>query len=166
MQPAADAVKLFFKEDMTPANVDRKVYFLAPMITVMPAILILAVIPWAGKIPGLGPEQYQYFAIAPGLNVAVLYFLAITSISVYGVVLAGWASNSKYAILGGIRASAQMISYELALGLTVLVPIMLANSLDMGEIVAAQASGWYILMLPAALVFWIVTLAELPTSAI
>lgn len=161
MQPAADAVKLFFKEDMTPANVDKWTYRLAPMLTVMPAILILAVIPWAGKIPGLGPEQYQYFAIAPGINVAVLYFLAVTSISVYGVVLAGWASNSKYAILGGIRASAQMISYELALGLTVLVPIMLANSLDMGEIVAAQAGGWYILMLPAALVFWIVALAEL-----
>ena len=162
MQPAADAVKLFFKEDMTPASVDRKVYFLAPMITVMPAILILAVIPWAGKIPGLGPSQYEYFAIAPGLNVAVLYFLAITSISVYGVVLAGWASNSKYAILGGIRASAQMISYELALGMTVLVPIMLADSLNMGTIVSEQAGGWYVfLMPPAALIFWIVALAEL-----
>lgn len=161
MQPAADAVKLFFKEDMTPASVDRKVYFIAPMLTVMPAILILAVIPWAGKISGLGPSDYEYFAIAPGLNVAVLYFLAVTSISVYGVVLAGWASNSKYAILGGIRASAQMISYELALGLTVLVPVMLADSLDMGTIVAKQANGWYILMFPAALVFWIVALAEL-----
>ncbi len=162
MQPGADAIKLFMKEDMTPANVDRKVYALAPMLTVMPAILILAVIPWAGKIPGLGPEQYQYFAIAPGLNVAVLYFLAVTSISVYGIVLAGWASNSKYAILGAIRTSAQMISYELALGMTVLIPVMLANSLDMGGIVAGQEGLWYIFQNPiAALVFWIVTLAEL-----
>jgi NADH-quinone oxidoreductase subunit H len=162
MQPAADAVKLFLKEDMTPANVDKWTYRLAPMLTVMPAIMILAVIPWAGKIPGLGPDRYQYFAIAPGLNVAVLYFLAVTSISVYGVVLAGWASNSKYAILGGIRASAQMISYELALGLTVLIPIMLANSLDMGEIVTGQKGMWYVFIQPiAALVFWIVALAEL-----
>ncbi len=162
LQPAADAVKLFFKEDMMPANVDKWVYRIAPMVTVMPAILILAVIPWAGKISGLGPEQYEYFAIAPGINVAVLYFMAVTSISVYGVVLAGWASNSKYAVLGGIRASAQMISYELALGLTVLVPIMLANSLDMGQIVAAQKGMWYVFIQPfAAIVFWIVAMAEL-----
>ncbi len=160
MQPAADAVKLFFKEDMTPTMVDKWVYFLAPIITVIPAIFILAVIPWAGKVPFITPGDY--FAIAPGINVGVLFILAITSISVYGVVLAGWSSNSKYAVLGGIRASAQMISYELAMGLTVLVPIMLANSMDLGEIVAAQKGMWYIFLQPvAALVFWIAALAEL-----
>ena len=162
LQPAADAVKLFFKEDMTPAKVDLITYNLAPMLTVMPAIVILAVIPWTGKINIFGAEFAPYFAIAPGLNVAVLFLLAITSISVYGVVLAGWASNSKYAVLGGIRASAQMISYELALGLTVLIPIMLADSMNLGDIVAAQAEGWFVLRQPiAAMVFFIGMMAEL-----
>ena len=162
MQPAADAVKLFFKEDMTPSKVDRITYTLAPMLTVMPAIILLAVIPWAGEINIFGAEFTPYFAIAPGLDVAVLFLLAITSISVYGVVLAGWASNSKYAVLGGIRASAQMISYELALGLTVLIPIMLADSMNLGDIVAAQADGWFALRQPiAAVVFFIGMMAEL-----
>lgn len=161
MQPAADAVKLFMKEDMTPAKVDKVVYFIAPMMAVFTAIAILAVIPWAGRLPGM-PEQYEYFAIAPGINVGVLYVLAVTSLGVYGIVLAGWASNNKYAVLGGIRATAQMISYELAMGLTILVPIMLANSMDMGQIVAAQKGMWYIFLQPfAAIVFWIVIMAEL-----
>ncbi|MCB8978477.1 MAG: NADH-quinone oxidoreductase subunit NuoH [Ardenticatenaceae bacterium] len=162
LQPAADAVKLFFKEDMRPAKAERITYNLAPMLTVMPAIILLAVIPWAGKINIFGAEFTPYFAIAPGLNVAVLFMLAITSISVYGVVLAGWSSNSKYAVLGGIRASAQMISYELALGLTVLIPIMLADSMNMGDIVAAQADGWFVFRQPiAAIVFFIGMMAEL-----
>lgn len=158
MQPAADAVKLFFKEDATPAMVDRVVYNLAPMLTVIPAILILAVIPWAGPI--LGYEEY--FAIAPGIDVGVLFILAITSIGVYGVVLAGWGSNSKYAILGGIRASAQMISYELSLALVVLAPVMLAGSMNLNDIVVAQEGGWYVFFLPiAAVVFVIGIFAEL-----
>lgn len=164
LQPAADAVKLFFKEDPTPALADKVTYNLAPMLAVMPAILILAVIPWAGEISILGARFTPYFAIAPGLNVAVLFILAITSISVYGIVLAGWSSNSKYAVLGGIRASAQMISYELALGLTVLVPIILANSMNLGDIVAAQRGplGWFVFRQPiAAVVFWIGIMAEL-----
>ena len=162
LQPAADAVKLFFKEDMRPTKAERITYNLAPMLTVMPAIILLAVIPWAGEINIFGAEFTPYFAIAPGLNVAVLFMLAITSISVYGVVLAGWSSNSKYAVLGGIRASAQMISYELALGLTVLIPIMLADSMNMGDIVAAQANGWFVFRQPiAAIVFFIGMMAEL-----
>lgn len=162
MQPAADAVKLFFKEDYTPAKVDRIIYMLAPMLTVMPAILILAVIPWAGEINIFGAQFSPYFAIAPGVNVGILFILAITSIGVYGVALAGWASNNKYAILGGIRASAQMISYELALGLSVLPPIILAGSMDLGVIVEAQKGGWYIFLQPiAAVIFCIGALAEL-----
>ncbi len=161
MQPAADAVKLFFKEDMTPAKVDRVVYNLAPMLAVFTAIAVLAVIPWAGKLPGL-PEQYEYFAIAPGVNIGVLYVLAITSLGVYSVALAGWSSNNKYAVLGGIRATAQMISYELAMGLTILIPIMLADSMDMGQIVAAQKGMWFIFVQPiAAFIFWVVIMAEL-----
>ncbi len=162
LQPAADAVKLFFKEDPTPAKVDRIIYNLAPMLAVIPAILILAVIPWAPAFQ-LGPWRFTpYFAIAPGINVGVLFILAITSIGVYGVVLAGWASNSKYAVLGGIRASAQMISYELALGIIVLIPIMMANSMDLGQIVEAQRPFWFVFIQPlAALVFYIAALAEL-----
>ncbi|MCA9995996.1 MAG: NADH-quinone oxidoreductase subunit NuoH [Anaerolineales bacterium] len=162
MQPAADAVKLFFKEDPQPTMVDSWVYNLAPMLAVIPAVVILAVIPWAGKINIFGAVFEPYFAIAPGLNVAVMFFLAITSIGVYGVALAGWASNSKYAVLGGIRASAQMISYELALGLSVLVPIMIADSMDLGVIVDAQRGGWFIFLQPlAAFVFFVGALAEL-----
>lgn len=162
MQPAADAVKLFLKEDMTPTMVDKWVYFIAPIITVIPAIFILAVIPLAGKVAAITPINRDYFAIAPGINVGVLFILAITSISVYGVVLAGWASNNKYGVLAGIRASAQMISYELAMGLTVLVPIMLANSMDLGVIVDQQRGMWFIFLQPiAALIFWISALAEL-----
>jgi NADH-quinone oxidoreductase subunit H len=141
MQPAADAVKLFFKEDPTPAKVDRLIYNLAPMLAVIPAILILAVIPWAPAFR-LGPWEFSpYFAIAPGVNVGVLFILAVTSIGVYGIILAGWASNSKYAVLGGIRASAQMISYELALGIIVLIPIMMANTMNLGAIVEGPAAG-------------------------
>lgn len=162
LQPAADAVKLFFKEDPTPNKVDRPVYNLAPMLAVIPAILILAVIPWAPAINIFGAQFEPYFAIAPGINVGVLFVLAVTSIGVYGIVLAGWASNSKYAVLGGSRASAQMISYELALGLSVLTPIMLANSMDLGVIVEAQRNGWFVLLQPvAAIVFGIAAMAEL-----
>ena len=166
MQPAADAVKLFMKEDPTPAKVDKITYNLAPMLAVIPAILILAVIPWAPAFR-LGPWRFTpYFAIAPGINVGVLFILAITSIGVYGIILAGWASNSKYAIMGGIRASAQMISYELALGIIVLIPIMMANSMNLGEIVRQQAHGHWIavwpffLGVPAFVVFLMAMLAE------
>jgi NADH-quinone oxidoreductase subunit H len=128
----------------------------------MPAILILAVIPWAPEINIFGAVFSPYFAIAPGINVGVLFVLAVTSISVYGVILAGWASNSKYAVLGGVRASAQMLSYELALGLSVLIPIMLANTMDMGGIVEAQRGMWFFIVQPlAALIFIIGSLAEL-----
>lgn len=160
MQPAADAVKLFFKEDPTPAMVDKVVYNLAPMLTVIPAILILAVIPWGPAMPSLGFDSYV--AIAPNIDVGILFILAITSIGVYGVFLAGWASNSKYAVLGGIRTSAQMISYELSLSLAVLPPLMLANSMDLGVIVEKQATVWYVVPLfVSALVFMIGVFAEL-----
>jgi NADH-quinone oxidoreductase subunit H len=165
MQPAADLVKTLFKEDPTPDKVDKLTYNLAPMLAIIPAIVILAVIPWAGKIAGLVPEQWDYFAIAPGINVGVVFILAITSIGVYGIVLAGWASNSKYAVMGGVRASAQMISYDLALGLTVLIPIMLVrapNPMDLGVIVEAQRGLWFVFQQPiAALIFYIGILAEL-----
>jgi NADH-quinone oxidoreductase subunit H len=164
LQPAADAVKLFFKEDFRPTSADRWIYTLAPMMAVIPAILILAVIPWMHGFR-LGNLVFEpYFAVAPNVNVGVLFILAITSIGIYGVVLGGWASASKYSVMGGIRASAQMISYELALGLSLLPPIMLAGSMDLGEIVGVQGD-WHIpfaLVQPlAAVIFYIGALAEL-----
>ncbi|MGH2537381.1 MAG: complex I subunit 1/NuoH family protein, partial [Candidatus Promineifilaceae bacterium] len=118
--------------------------------------------PWAGPQNILGAEFEPYFAIAPNINVGLVFILAITSVSVYSVVLAGWASNSKYAVLGGIRATAQMISYELALALSVLPSVMLANSLDMGQIVEAQRGLWFAFVQPlAAVIFFIAALAEL-----
>ncbi len=165
MQPAADAVKLFFKEDPTPARVDRFVYTLAPMLAVITAIMSFAVIPWAPEMTILGYTFSPYLAVAPGLNVAIVFILAITSIGVYGVFLAGWASNSKYAVMGGIRASAQMISYELALGLAVIPAIMLANSMDLGLIVEGQRAMWYVVLQPiAAFIFFLGALAELERS--
>ncbi len=162
MQPAADAVKLFFKEDATPDRADRVVYNLAPVLAVMPAILILAVIPWAPEITILGATFSPYFAIAPGVNVAILFILAITSVGVYGVALAGWGSNSKYSVLGGIRAAAQMVSYELALALSILPPVMLAGSMDLGVIVDAQKGLWFVFIQPiAAFIFLVAALAEL-----
>lgn len=162
MQPAADAVKLFFKEDPTPRLADRAVYNLAPILAAMTAIMIFAVIPWAGELTIFGYKLSPYFAVAPGVGVGILFILAITSISVYGVVLGGWGSNSKYAVMGGIRASAQMISYELALGLSVIPSIMLANSMDMGVIVEAQQGMWFIFLQPlAAFIFFLAALAEM-----
>jgi NADH-quinone oxidoreductase subunit H len=162
MQPAADAVKLFFKEDMTPGQADKFVFTLAPMLAVVPAIMILAVIPWAPEITIFGQLFTPYFAIAPGLNVALLFILAITSIGVYGITLGGWASNSKYAMLGAIRSSAQMISYELALSLSVLPAVMIAGSLNLGVIVEAQRGIWFVVLQPlAAIIFIISALAEL-----
>jgi NADH-quinone oxidoreductase subunit H len=164
MQPAADAVKLFFKEDPTPTLVDRPVYNLAPMLAVITAIMIFAVIPLAPEFTIFGYTFSPYFAVAPGLNIALIFILAITSISVYGVVLAGWASNSKYAVLGGIRASAQMLSYELAMALAIIPVIMLANSMDLGIIVEAQSVPYIILQPLAAFIFFVAALAELERS--
>lgn len=167
LQPAADAVKLFFKEDVTPAQSSRVIYTLAPMLAVMTAVVVLAVIPWAGELTIFGVEFSPYFAIAPGINVGLLFILAITSVSVYSIVLAGWASNSKYAVLGGIRASAQMISYELAMGLAILPVIMMADSMDMGVIVAGQQNiwDWYVIRQPiAGIIFFIAILAEMQRS--
>jgi NADH-quinone oxidoreductase subunit H len=114
-----------------------------------------------------GVEFSPYFAIAPGINVGILFIIAITSVSVYSIVLAGWASNSKYAVLGGIRASAQMISYELAMGLAILPVIMMADSMDMGIIVAKQEHiwDWYVIRQPlAGIIFFVAVLAEMQRS--
>src|SRR4030095_9914368 len=118
-QPFADAIKLIFKEELTPAKADRLLFFWAPVITMVPSIIMAAVIPWGTSFTlWNGRVVTLYLA---DINVGVLYLMSIASIAVYGIVLAGWSSNNKYAMLGGLRSSAQMLSYELALGLSFIV---------------------------------------------
>jgi len=158
LQPIADAVKLIFKEELTPGTADKIIFFWAPVITLVPSIIIAAVIPWGTKFTAWGREITLYLA---DINVGVLYLMSIASIAVYGIVLAGWSSNNKYAMLGGLRSSAQMISYELALGLSFVTAIILANSMSLLEIVKAQKSLWFVFIQPVgAVIFWIATLAE------
>jgi NADH-quinone oxidoreductase subunit H len=158
LQPIADAVKLIFKEELTPGRTYKVVFFLAPIITVVPSLIIAAVIPWGTSFELFGRTITLYVA---DINVGVLYLMSIASIAVYGIVLAGWSSNNKYAMLGGMRSSAQMISYELALGLSFVTVILLANSMRMIDIVEQQRTMWFAVIQPVgAAIFWIATLAE------
>jgi NADH-quinone oxidoreductase subunit H len=158
LQPIADAVKLIFKEELVPAKADRILFFWAPVITMVPSIILAAAIPF-GPIVELFGRRIQ-LSVA-NINVGVLYLMSIASIAVYGIVLAGWSSNNKYAMLGGLRSSAQMISYELSLGLMFVTSIILANSMNLYEIVEAQANVWFAVVQPVgALIFLVVTLAE------
>src|SRR5512144_217262 len=129
LQPIADAVKLIFKEEFTPGQAYKLIFVLAPIVTVVPALVLAAVIPLGTQftLPFLNRPIHLYVA---NPSVGVLYITAIASIAVYGIVLAGWSSNNKYAMLGGIRSTAQMISYEIALGLSLVGPLMLAGSMS------------------------------------
>ena len=158
LQPIADAVKLIFEEEFTPSQVYKTVFILAPVLTVVPSLVIAAVIPLGTSFNLFGREITLYVA---NLNVGILYLMSIASIAVYGIVLAGWSSNNKYAMLGGIRSSAQMISYELSLGLCFVITILMADSMNPKEIVEAQKGLWFVVVQPVgALIFFIVTLAE------
>jgi len=158
LQPVADGIKLIFKEELIPVQADKIMFVLAPIVTVFPALVIWAVIPWGGTVNLFGREIPLYLA---DVNSGVLYLTAVASIAVYGIVLAGWSSNNKYALLGGLRASAQMISYEIALGLSFLGPIMLAGSMSLVDIVEAQNPLWYALLQPISFfIFLIAGLAE------
>jgi len=130
LQTIADGLKLLFKEDMNPTNVDKVLFILAPIIFLIPSLVTAAVVPW-------GPS-YTWGAAAPNVSVGVLYMLAWSSLAVYGVVLAGWSSNNKYSLLGGLRSSAQMISYELGMGLAIISVVLLSGSLSLQEIVNQQ----------------------------
>jgi NADH-quinone oxidoreductase subunit H len=163
LQPVADGVKLIFKEELIPAKADKLLFILAPVMTVVPAWIILAVLP-LGSIQIFG--RTIDFSIAGDLNVGLLFIAAVTSISVYGIVLAGWSSNNKYATMGGIRSSAQMISYELSMGLSFVGPIMMAGSLSLAQIVLKQSEiGWFAIYQPIGFViFLIAALAEINRS--
>jgi len=158
LQPIADAVKLIFKEELMPAMADKLLFFLAPVVTLVPALVITAVVPWGPTLHVFGRDITLYIA---DINVGVLYIMSVASIAVYGIVLAGWSSNNKYAMMGGLRSTAQMISYEIALGLSFVGVILLAGSAQMTEIVAAQKSAWFVLLQPVGtVIFLIATLAE------
>jgi NADH-quinone oxidoreductase subunit H len=159
LQPIADALKLIMKEEITPLNADKLLFTLAPVITVIPALIITGVVPWGPPITLFGKE----FSLGlTDINIGALYILTITSISIYGITLAGWSSNNKYATLGGLRATAQMISYELALGLSFLGPIMLAGSMSLLDIVNAQKNMWFVVYQPVgALIYFIAVVAEI-----
>src|ERR1043165_2495070 len=150
-QPLADGLKFLLKEDFTPAYVRKAYFWLAPAITMIPAFLVLAVIPFGSR---LGNEQM----VIANLDVGILYTFGIVSLGVYGIVLAGYASNSKYPFLGGIRSSAQMISYEIAMGLSVIPVFLLVGDLNLSKVIDWQSKhGWLILYAPFSFVIFLVS---------
>lgn len=171
LQPIADGVKLFFKEEIIPSQASKFAFLIAPLVALVPAFISFAVIPFGDTVTIFGykvPLQIAAYYDQAGaqvfdINVGVLYILAMASLGVYGIVLAGWASNSKYSLLGGLRSAAQMVSYELAAGLALISVFMLSESLSLHKIVADQADGaWYVFKQPLAFViFFICSLAEI-----
>ncbi len=158
LQPIADGLKLFFKEDIFIPYSNRIIYTLAPAVIVVTALVSYAVIPFGDSIEIWG---YKIDLVVADVNVGLLYLLAISSLGVYGIVMGGWASNNKYSLLGSIRSSAQMISYEISLGLSIIGVLMLAGSLSMAKIVEAQSSMWFIVYQPLGfLIYFIAALAE------
>jgi NADH-quinone oxidoreductase subunit H len=162
LQPVADGIKLIFKEELIPDKADKVIFFLAPILTVVPALIISGVVPWGTSVVLFGREIPLYLT---DINLAVLYILTVTSISIYGITLAGWSSNNKYATLGGLRATAQMISYELALGLSFVGPILIAGSMSLNDMVIAQRSIWFVFLQPlGAIIYGLTVLAEVNRS--
>src|SRR5437773_11093621 len=151
LQPVADAIKAFLKEDFTPAHVRKAYYWLAPAIVMIPSLLTAAIIPFGSQLGG------QKMVIAD-LNVGILYTFGIVSLGVYGIVLAGYAANSKYPFLGGIRSSAQMISYEIAMGMSVVPLFLIVGNLNLGRVIEYQAQhGWLIWYAPVSFFIFLVS---------
>jgi len=160
MQPIADGIKLLFKEIILPTNASPALYFIGPMLAIMPALAAWAVMPFAPEV------------VLADVNAGLLYLLALTSLGVYGVIISGWATNSKYAFLGAMRSAAQMVSYELAMGFALVVVLMVSGSLNLTDIVAGQAKGrfasmglnflsWnWLPLLPMLLVYFVSGVAE------
>lgn len=160
LQPVADVLKLMLKEDIEPTNSQGWYHWLAPVISISVAFSTLAIIPFGSIFTWQG--HTINVAVASNVNIGVLYIIALTSVGVYGITLAGWSSGSKYSLLGGLRSSAQMISYELTLGLGLVSVVMLTGSLDMSKIIDSQVSGgWNVLRAPLGfLLFLISSFAE------
>ncbi len=157
-QPLADGLKFFFKEDLVPANVDKPVFILAPVISLIPAICIVAVIPFGPEVTIFGRTVALRVT---DINVALVYIVALSGVGAYGGMLGGWASNNKYGLFGAMRSAAQSISYELAMGLTLVSIIMMSGSLSLVDIVNSQHNAWNILYQPVAFVLFLIAgLAE------
>src|SRR3954449_12041300 len=149
LQPIADALKMLMKETVVPSGANRLVFIAAPMVS-----LVLALVAWA-VIP------FDYGLVISNINVGILYLFAISSLSVYGIIMAGWASNSRYAFLGALRSAAQMVSYEVSIGFVLVTVLLCAGSLNLSEIVLAQTTIWFVVpLLPMAVIFFISGLAE------
>ncbi len=158
LQPIADGLKLIFKEDIIPAQASKVIFVLAPVIAVVPALLSIAVIPFGDTISIAG---ISIDMVITDVNIGILFILAVTSVGVYGIILGGWSSNNKYSLLGALRSAAQMISYELSLGLSLIGVIMISQSLSLVDIVNSQAKCWFIILQPIGfLIYAISAIAE------
>lgn len=155
LQPLADLIKLLTKEDLVPAAADKWLFYLAPAMAAIPAILIFSVIPFGAP---LTIDGHTVPLLIADLNVGLLFFLALSSIAVYGVAIGGWASNSKYSLLGGIRGLAQLISYELSMGLSLVPVVMMARSFSLTDIVAAQQNIPFIVYQPLAFIIFLISI--------
>jgi NADH-quinone oxidoreductase subunit H len=159
-QPLADGLKMILKEEYTPGHVDHRLFVLAPIVIMTAALSVYAAIPFGSVIPPIpqwGLNEPTEMVIAPELDVAMIYVFALSSIAVYGVILGGWASNNKYSFLGGLRSSAQMIAYELPLGLGILGVVLASSSLRLNDIVAVQAhTAWFALLQPLGFIVFVV----------
>lgn len=151
LQPMADVLKLLFKEDSMPPFVDKVLFIGAPLIITITGFLGLGLIPWGNTL------RSSWFAVIDS-NVGVLLFLAFSSLGVYSIVLAGWSSNSKYAMIGGLRATAQMISYELSMSMSVLAVVMLVGSMNLNTIALAQTPVWFILLQPIGFIVFLISI--------
>jgi NADH-quinone oxidoreductase subunit H len=160
LQPIVDGAKMFFKEDIMPSHVDKLFYVLAPAIAAGTALAAFAIVPFGPTDPA-HPEHYQ-FVIAPGLDIGILWTFSISSLAVYGIILGGWSSNNKYSILGALRSSAQIISYEIPLGMSILGVVLYSGSLNLEHIIGWQARhGWNVVYHPlASLLFLTSVFAE------
>ncbi len=154
LQPIADGIKLIFKEDIIPANASKLLFAMAPVISLVPALITLAVIPFGDTISVMGVTLDM---VITDINIGILYVLAVSSVGVYGILLGGWSSNNKYSLLGALRSSAQMISYELSMGLSLIGVIMIAQSLSLVEIVNAQSKMWFVILQPLAFIVYAIS---------
>ena len=154
LQPLADGAKMLIKEDVVPGYVNRPLYVLAPLIAIVAAMLGFAVVPFGP----VGPDQIMNFQIAPNVNIGILFIFAVGSLAVYGIILAGWASNNKYAFIGSLRSSAQLISYEIPLGLSIMGMVLIAGTLDLNQIVTWQNRiVWGVLVQPVGFLLFLVS---------
>jgi NADH-quinone oxidoreductase subunit H len=158
LQPFADLLKFILKEDIVPDKSTRFIYFLAPIVATMAALMTMIVYPFGPEVtlPRIG----QISLVVARFDIGLLYVLGVTSVGVYGIMLAGWSSNNKYSLMGGLRSSAQMISYELALGLSLIGPILMAGTLDLAQIVELQSgwhgARWFIIFTPLSFVVYLI----------